>query len=128
MKSQKFLYRGGILLVILGLLGYIGILGPLPTYSLFGDKWWFDSSENVAHFVLGVVSITAVYVFDTKLQKYLALFIGGFALLAVVKNIPGETVFLGANLEIPGDILLNIVFAVWAFWATLWPPRIQKVK
>ena len=45
----------------MGVLGFVGLIGPTGQASLFGENWWFDNGENWAHLVLGVVALIAAY-------------------------------------------------------------------
>jgi hypothetical protein len=114
MNSKNFLQIGGAVLVLLGLLGFLGVIGPTPDRSLFGEAWWFDNGENWAHLVLGVVGLLAAYMLDGAMQRNLVLLL---AIVALFFGIYGfvTPVFLGANLESPADNILHLVVAVWAF-------------
>ena len=113
MNPRQFLTVGGIVLVLVGILGFIGMFGPTADDSLFGASWWFDNAENWAHLVLGIVAIAAVYVLPANLQKPLVAIVGILAILVAVYNLFGEQL-LGANLQIPYDLLLHLVVGIWA--------------
>ena len=114
MTLKGFLTIGGAILLLLAILGYVG-------FNL-GDLLWFDGGENIAHLVLGVVAIAAVYVLPDNLLKPLvvvvgvvALFFGlyGFVLPAMMMG-KGFNTFGVANLESPVDNVLHLVVGVWA--------------
>lgn len=118
---RGFLSVGGIVLVLLGVLGFVGIIGPTSSQSIFGDLWWFDNAENVAHFVLGVVALLAVsLVKDAGVHRFLAIAVGALAAVVALLNF-GPTVILGANLESPMDMLLHVLVAVWGLLAAFRP-------
>lgn len=119
MNSRQFLQIGGVLLVLVGILGFINILGPSADKSIFGSAWWFDNNENIAHLVLGIVGFTATYVLDATMQKYLVLALGVLGIIVGLINIIGNTMLLGANLENPADTILHLAVGAWAFWAAL---------
>lgn len=121
-SPKSFLLYGGIVLVLVGVLGYVGLIGPTPEDSLFGGAWWFDNGENLAHTVLGVVALLAAFLLkDAAMQKNLVLLVGVLALAFTIIGVflsGNEYNFLGvANLENPLDTILHLVVAVWAFWA-----------
>ena len=62
MNPKQFLLVGGGVLVLVGLLGFFGVIGPTAGQSIFGSTWWFDSGENWAHLVIGVVGLIAAFV------------------------------------------------------------------
>lgn len=120
LTPKGFLSLGGVVLVLVGVLGYVGVIGPTPDQSLFGTFWWFDNAENLAHTVLGVVALLAVYmVKDAGIHKFLALAVGALALVVGLYNLMGEVMVLGANLESPADTVLHLVVGVWGLWAGL---------
>ena len=124
---RGFLMVGGAVLTLLGLIGFF-ILNN-PSLSFF----WLDSSENIAHLVLGLVALAAVYVPGLKdtLEPYykwivvlvgvIALFFGVYGFL-VAGDVSGRNTFGLANLEL-GDNLLHLVVAAWAFLAAYWQPQ-----
>lgn len=117
MNPKQFLMIGGIVLLVLGVLGYV-----LPGGQILGDSWYLTPGENVAHLVLGVVALGASYMADAKTQKLLtqvvavvALFFGVWGFL--VGGNPAPNTFGLANLETPLDHLLHLVVGVWAGYA-----------
>ncbi|MBI2442449.1 MAG: DUF4383 domain-containing protein [Candidatus Levybacteria bacterium] len=117
LTPRGFLTVGGVILVLLGLLGFV-VIGPTPQQSLFGDFWWFDNVENVAHLLLGVVALALVYVVrDATLEKWVTVLVGALALVVGLLNFQGEYMFGGANLESPADMVLHLVVGVWGLYA-----------
>ena len=120
MNPKQFLTLGGIVLVLVGVLGMIGILGPTEDASIFGSAWWFDTGENWAHLILGVVALIAAFALKPDMQKPLTLVVGIAALLVGVIGflLSSEAPnFLGANLENPLDNILHLIVGIWAVWA-----------
>jgi len=121
MNPKQFLLIGGAVLVLVGILGFLGIIGPTAEDSIFGGNWFFDNGENWAHLILGIVALGAYFLITSApLLKYLVLAVGvlavvvgllGFFLGAAVPN------FLGANLENPADNVLHLVIGAWALYA-----------
>lgn len=119
---KGFLQVGGIILVLIAILGYVGIIGPTPESSIFGTGWWFDNAENVAHLVLGVVALLAAVVLKNAMhQQWLVAIVGVLGILfgvySLFGGIPEGTVFMGANLENPLDTVLHLVVGAWALVA-----------
>ena len=110
LNPKGFLQVGGVVLVLLGLLGLFTLNSP-------NGVFWLDTPENVAHLVLGVVALIAVFSFPDSVNKWLTVLVGLFALLASVWGFFVSPGFLGANLEQPADNVLHLVVAVWALWA-----------
>jgi hypothetical protein len=121
---RGFLVYGGAVLLVLGLIGFV-VLNDKN--SGLGSFFWLDSSENIAHTVLGIVALAAVFVpgLNDMLRPYyrwivyllavVALFFGVYGFL-VAGDASGKNTFGLANLEL-GDNLLHLVVAAWAFAA-----------
>lgn len=128
---KGFLMSGGVVLLLLGLIGFVFLNGS-ATQSALGSFFWLDNSENVAHLALGIVALAAVYVpgLNSALAPYyrwivilvglIALFFGVYGFL-VAGNAQPNTFGL-SNLEL-GDNLLHLVVAAWAFLAAFWAPK-----
>jgi hypothetical protein len=128
---RGFLMVGGVVLLVVGLLGFV-ILNTSPEKSLLGSFFWLDNSENVAHVALGLVALAALYVpgLNTALTPYykwivilvglIALFFGVYGFLVAGGATPNT--FGLTNLEL-GDNLLHLVIAAWAFLAAFWAPK-----
>ena len=117
---RMFLIVGGAVLLLLGIVGFLGIFSKTST-----PAFWLDSGENFAHVGLGVIALAAVYVpgLNDILRPYyrwivilvglLALFFAVYGVL--VGNNAEPNTFGLANLENPADNLLHLVVALWAF-------------
>lgn len=128
LNPKGFLMAGGVILVLVAVLGYLGLIGPTPEQSLFGSMWYFTDLENLVHLLFGIVALAAFYLLkDEMLTKWLVILVGVVAALAVVVGFmvgasPFPNVALAGipgNLENPMDIILHVVVAVWAFYAGL---------
>ena len=117
MNPKQFLIIGGLVLILVGVLGMVGVIGPTPSNSIFGAAWWFDVYENWAHLLLGIVGVIAAFVFPASLQKPLVLLLGVVGLFFAVYSGFVNTNFLGANLENPADTVLHLAVGAWALWA-----------
>ncbi len=123
MNPKQFLTIGGIVLVLVGVLGFIGIIGPTPGKSLFGQAWWFDNGENIAHTVLGVVALAAAFMASAEQQRMLSIV---FAVVALFFGVYGFILPSGgtgnafglANLENPADNVLHLAIAAWAAYVS----------
>lgn len=118
MNPKQFLVAGGAILVLVGVLGMVGVLGPTADDSIFGESWWFDSAENWAHLVIGVVALLAAFVAPASAQRPLVMIVGIVAVLVGVYNF-FSTKFLGANLQSPADLILHLVVGAWALYASM---------
>ncbi|MBM3257330.1 MAG: hypothetical protein FJY98_03330 [Candidatus Liptonbacteria bacterium] len=116
MNPKQFLQIGGVVLVLVGILGFVGVLGPTADKSIFGEGWWFDNAENWAHLVIGIIALIAVYAIGAEAQKPLVVVVGVVAVLAGLYSI-FQPALLGANLENPADTILHLVVGVWALIA-----------
>lgn len=119
MNPKQFLLLGGVVLILVGILGFVGILGPTADQSIFGSAWWFDNAENWAHLVLGVVGLVAAFMFPASLQKPLVMLLGVVGVVVGLYSLFISQQFLGANLENPADTLLHSAVGVWALLASM---------
>lgn len=131
MNPRQFLIIGGIVLVLLSLVGFAGVLTPETT-----PFFWLDNGENIAHLVLGVVALAAVYLPGLNrvlapLYRPIVILVGLLALFFavygfVVADSPVPNTFGVANLENPSDNLLHLVVGVWALAAALRPLAAER--
>lgn len=122
MNPKQFLLIGGVVLVLVGILGWINVLGPTSDTSIFGSNWWFDTGENWAHLLLGVVAFVVAFAFGAGLQAPITLLVGIvgilIGLLGFVLGSDMSYNFYGlANLENPMDNVLHLVVGAWALLA-----------
>src|SRR3990172_8487696 len=116
MNAKQFLVIGGIILLLVGIIGFFGIIGPTPEQSIFGDAWWFDNGENWAHTILGVVALILAYSVPMMVQKWVVALLGIIGVLIGIYSF-FTPAFLGANLENPADSLLHLAIGIWALIA-----------
>ena len=121
-SPRGFLMAGGIVLLLLGIVGYLNIF----TESAY-PGFYLDGGENIAHVVLGVVALAALYVpgLNSALAPYyrwivllvgvIALFFGIYGFVVAGNTAPNT--FGISNLESPADNILHLVVAAWAFLA-----------
>jgi hypothetical protein len=126
LTTRGFLMVGGVVLVLVAVLGYLGIIGPTPEQSLFGSSWYFTDLENAAHLLFGVVALAAYFLLkDQMLTKWLVALVGVVAVFAVIVGLMNASAAspnimlagLMGNLENPMDTVLHVVVALWAFVA-----------
>ncbi len=118
-----FLKVGGAVLLLLGIVGYIGVTNNANFFNL-------DAGENLAHTVLGIVALGfGFFVKDQNVNKWLVAIVGVVALIFGVWGFflaSGD--FMGghfahpnfyglANLENPADNLLHLVVGIVALLA-----------
>jgi hypothetical protein len=95
MNPKQFLTIGGAILVLLGIVGVLGVFNQTAT-----PWFWLDTGENVAHLVLGVVALAAVFVpgLNNALAPYykpivilvgiIALFFGVYGFVVAGATVP----------------------------------------
>lgn len=128
MNSKQFLQVGGAVLLLVGVLGYVGVIGPTPDKSLFGAAWWFDNNENLAHTVLGVVGLAAAFYAKDLWQKWLVFVLGVIGVIVGLYSLAVGPVLLGANLQNPADTALHLAVGAWALYASVWTDKVLGNK
>lgn len=126
MYPRLFLTVGGAVLLLLGIVGYLNVFSESGT-----PAFWLDNGENLAHTVLGVVALAAVFVpgLNTALAPYyrpivglvgvIALFFAVYGFLQPAGTAADPNTFGVSNLENPSDNLLHLVVGIVAF-AAIW--------
>lgn len=124
---KGFLTYGGAILLLLGIVGFLGIFSE-SAYPAF----WLDNGENVAHTGLGIIALAIVFVpgLNNMFEPYyrwIVILLGIVSLFFAVYGfvVAGDTsmsnTFGLANLENPADNILHLVVGAWAIYAA-WRP------
>jgi hypothetical protein len=134
-NSTAFLRYGGGVLLLVGLVGFIGILNNVDFFSL-------DAGENIAHVGLGIIGLVAGFgLKDARIHRGLTAVVGITALIfgllgwflpsggALLNGAFAKPNFLGlANLESPSDNLLHLFVAAWAIWAMMGDSKVTAME
>ena len=116
MNARNFLRIGGVVLVLVGVLGWF-LTGPTPETSIFGAAWWFDNAENWTYLILGVVALLLAFKGSVSVQKTVTMLIGILLLLVGAYSLMGERMLGAATLQNPADTILHLVVGIWAVWS-----------
>lgn len=123
MNPKQFLTIGGVVLLLVGILGYVGIIGPDGATSIFGQVWFFDNTENLAHTILGIAGLASLYILPTMYQKYLVILLGiiglVFGLISLMGPVTEGVNVMGAQLQNPADTILHFAVGAWALFSAL---------
>jgi hypothetical protein len=124
---KGFLTWGGAILLLLGIVGYLGIFSQ----SSF-PSFYLDSGENIAHTFLGIVALAIVFVpglnsMFAPYYRWIVILLGIVALFFAVYGFyvggnAAPNTFGVANLESPLDDILHLVVGAWALYAA-WRPQ-----
>jgi hypothetical protein len=124
---KGFLTYGGVVLLLLGLLGFVALNSEASS-----PAFWLDSGENYAHVGLGIIALAIVFVpgLNTMFAPYyrwivillgiVALFFAVYGFMNAGAAVPNT--FGLANLENPADNILHLVVGAWALYAA-WRPE-----
>lgn len=119
---RGFLTYGGAILLLLGIIGFLGVFNEESV-----PAFWLDAGENIAHTFLGIVALAIVFVpgLNTALEPYyrpivillgiVALFFGLYGFVVAGNAAPNT--FGLSNLESPADNILHLVVGAWALYA-----------
>ena len=133
-NPRQFLIGGGIVLLLLGIVGFLNVFSESGT-----PAFWLDQGENIAHTFLGVVALAIVFVpglnnafaplyrWVVILVGLLALFFAVYGFLQPAGSSANPNTFGVANLENPADNILHLVVAIWAFIAAFGPGARDEV-
>lgn len=123
LTTRGFLMYGGLILLLLGLVGFV-------TFNTANSTFYLTPGENFAHVGLGLIALAILYVpgLSATFEPYhrwivillgiVALFFAAYGLL--VMSQPPLNTFGLANLEIV-DSVIHLVVGGWALYAA-WRP------
>jgi uncharacterized membrane protein len=124
---KGFLTYGGLVLLVLGLLGFVALNDAAASPSFY-----LDTGENVAHTFLGIVALAIVFVpglnaLFAPYYRWIVILLGIVALFFAVYGFyvggnAAPNTFGVSNLESPLDDILHLVVGVWALYAA-WRPQ-----
>ena len=124
---KGFLTYGGVVLLLLGIVGYLGVFSESSV-----PAFWLDSGENLAHTFLGLVALAIVFIpglnsMFAPYYRWIVILLGIVALFFAVYGFyvggnASPNTFGVANLESPADDILHLVVAAWALYAA-WRPQ-----
>jgi len=119
---KGFLTYGGVILLLLGIIGFLGIFTKAAV-----PAFWLDSGENVAHTALGIIALAIVFIPGLNsafapYYRWIVILLGIVALFfAVYGFVVGgnaePNTFGLSNLESPADDILHLVVGLWALYA-----------
>ena len=124
---KGFLTYGGVVLLLLGIVGYLGVFSESSV-----PAFWLDNGENLAHTFLGLVALAIVFIpglnsMFAPYYRWIVILLGIVALFFAVYGFyvggnASPNTFGVANLESPADDILHLVVAAWALYAA-WRPQ-----
>jgi len=127
LTPKGFLTWGGAVLLLLGIVGFLGVFSKTAFPSFY-----LDNGENIAHTFLGIVALAIVFVpglnsMFAPYYRWIVILLGIVALFFAVYGFyvggnPDPNTFGVSNLESPADDILHLVVAAWALYAA-WRPQ-----
>jgi hypothetical protein len=125
---KGFLTYGGVILLLLGIIGFLGVFSKEAV-----PAFWLDTGENVAHTALGIIALAIVFVpgLNTAFAPYYRWIVILLGIVALFFAVYGFAVGGGAepntfglsNLESPSDDILHLVVGAWALYAAWRAPE-----
>jgi hypothetical protein len=117
MNPKQFLVAAGVILIILGILGFAGVLGPTAARSVAGANWWFDRRESLGSLLLGIIAVIAS-MGSIGARRAIAVLIGVLGVLGGLYTLFISRSFAGAHFENPADIVFLFVIGLWGLLAS----------
>jgi hypothetical protein len=124
---KGFLTYGGAILLLLGIVGFLGIFSKANV-----PAFYLDNGENIAHTFLGIVALAIVFIpglnsMFAPYYRWIVILLGIVALFFAVYGFyvggnADPNTFGVSNLESPADDILHLVVGVWALYAA-WRPQ-----
>lgn len=114
MTPKQFLIIGGIVLILLGVFGFL-FPNPLGDISILH----FDIYENFTHTILGIAAIIFAFALPNIGRWWITLLVGITGLLFGILGLAliGQSFpnLGGANLENPVDNVIHLAVGIWGF-------------
>jgi len=115
--SRNFLMWVGYVLIVLGILGFIRVLGPTAQHSIFGNFWWMSSQVDLIYIVSGIVSLFSAYVLPENIVQMVTYAIGVVAFFVGLYGLFWATKIFTVPLEGAIGNLINLLIGVWGLWS-----------
>lgn len=120
MKSKvprKFLEVIGYIFIVGAILGFIGVLGPTSSNSIFGAFWWLSYPVSLIYLVTGIVSVYSAYAMADEIVVPLAFTIGVVGFFVGLYGLVWSSRIMGINL--PGGLggLFNLIVGGYGVWS-----------
>jgi len=108
-KQKQVLQWVGWVLLVLGVLGYL--LGESLAILAFSN------SENLAHIIIGVILLAAVYWGETaSLIKWLTVILGLAGLYFGIYGFAVSSDYYGKATFETLDNIVHLIIGIWALW------------
>lgn len=114
---RKFLEVIGYILIAVSVLGFIHILGPTASNSIFGSIWWVSYPVSLIYLVTGIVSLYSAYSLGKDIVVPLAFMIGAVGFFVGLYGIIWSSRIIGVNLPGPVGSLLNLILGGYGVWS-----------
>jgi hypothetical protein len=115
-NPKVFLTLAGLVFLLLGILGFIGLLGPVKEKSVFNATWYLDSAESSVYITLGIICLIAILLLPKVAQRGLTLIIAAGSFFFGVYSLFTSQVG-PAMLQSPADTALLLIIGTWALWS-----------
>jgi hypothetical protein len=115
--SKNFLVWIGYITIILGILGFIHVLGPTPQTSIFGSFWWMDGQVSLIYIMGGIVSLFTAYVMPDNVVELITYGIGAVAFFVGLYGLFWAPRVFSVPLEGVIGNLIMFLFGVWGLWS-----------
>jgi hypothetical protein len=115
-RPNGFLRLGGAIILIIGLLGVVGILGPDSSQSIFQSYWWLGERESHVFIATAIALLFISFTFPALWQRYIVIIFGILEILIGSYTFFGQNIF-GINLETPSDTIVHFIIGGWALYS-----------
>jgi hypothetical protein len=126
-NSKNFLIVVGLGSLALGLLSFVGILGPTAGQSIFGNRWWLDTTQGFVHVILGVASIICGFALSSDKQRGAVWLLGAISVIGALVSLIFKH-YLSGNLVEPVEEALYFTTGNLGLWVVTWEINKEQKK
>lgn len=123
---NRFLKIVGLILLLIGISGVVGLLGPTSSQSIFGGSFVVDSNQFSAYLIIGFIALASAFFFSPLWQRYFSVFLGITALYIGLYSFISP-IFFGVHIEVPTEMIIYLVIGAWGLYA-VYGNAIGKVR
>ena len=122
MYSKQYLLYGGAILIIAGIFGFIGVLGPTASQSIFGSAWYFNMGQSWTGIIAGVTAMLLAWGVGIESRRWAAGILGILATLTGLGSLILPVSFsaiLGPNPESVLTAIFYLIIGFWGLWSVM---------
>lgn len=125
---QAYLIILATVLIVVGELGFGGVIGPTQFHSPWHGSWYFDMVENIGHTLVGLILFYVAFKETAHVKRTFVLLSSIAGTLAGLYSLLIANKILGANFQNPADTIFHLAIGVSGWLVYYMSPDIAEIK